>query len=267
MARPSKLSLMKERLLSRRNQIFETHRELRQDRETLRQPEPEYEETAQKEDISDVLSRLDSREKEELEHIDEVLGRIEAGSYGICQSCGKKISPKRLEAIPWQTLCRACERKREKEGGPSTLEEEMQQGPSAAPEGLTDEEILETISNTFREDDRVETDELEITCKKGVVYLRGFLPSEAKRQILLQIIQDTLGFQNVVDEVLIDPLLWERKDRTTGEKADEAEVESVLSAAEEGDLDISKSMDLGPEEDEPMTPPDEWVPDDEKSTD
>ena len=97
-----------------------------------------------------------------------------------------------------------------------------------------------------------------------MIYLRGFLPSEAKRQILLQIIQDTLGFQDVVDEILIDPLLWERKDRTPGEKPDETEVESVLAAAEQGDLDVSKSLDLGPEEDAPMTPPDEWVPDDEK---
>ena len=137
MARPSKLSAMKEKLLSRRNQIFEAHRALRQDLETLGQPEPEYEGAGQKEDISDVLSRLDSREKEELEHIDDILGRIEAGSYGICQSCGKKISPKRLEAIPWQTLCRACEKKREKQGPSPSPKKKCRRGPQRFPKAST----------------------------------------------------------------------------------------------------------------------------------
>lgn len=34
---------------------------------------------------------------------------LETGEYGICQECGEPINPKRLEAIPWTTLCVRCQ--------------------------------------------------------------------------------------------------------------------------------------------------------------
>jgi DnaK suppressor protein len=37
--------------------------------------------------------------------IDEALSRIEAGTYGICAVCGRKIPLSRLDAIPWASLC------------------------------------------------------------------------------------------------------------------------------------------------------------------
>ena len=32
-------------------------------------------------------------------------GRIEDGTYGICEVCGKPIGAERLSAIPWARLC------------------------------------------------------------------------------------------------------------------------------------------------------------------
>jgi RNA polymerase-binding protein DksA len=49
-----------------------------------------------------------------LSAIDAALARIEAGTYGKCQNCGKEISPDRLEAIPWATRCIDCKRKEER---------------------------------------------------------------------------------------------------------------------------------------------------------
>jgi RNA polymerase-binding protein DksA len=46
--------------------------------------------------------------------IDAALARMEAGTYGKCQNCGKDISPERLEAIPWATRCIDCKRKEER---------------------------------------------------------------------------------------------------------------------------------------------------------
>jgi DnaK suppressor protein len=46
--------------------------------------------------------------------IDDALGRIEAGTYGICVNCGAQIAPERLEAMPWATLCIDCKRKEER---------------------------------------------------------------------------------------------------------------------------------------------------------
>ncbi|NCW86990.1 MAG: hypothetical protein EBV69_13255, partial [Oxalobacteraceae bacterium] len=44
----------------------------------------------------------------EIVAIDAALGRIAAGTYGICVKCGEAIAPKRLEAVPTATTCVAC---------------------------------------------------------------------------------------------------------------------------------------------------------------
>jgi RNA polymerase-binding protein DksA len=46
--------------------------------------------------------------------IDAALARIEGGTYGECQNCGRNIAPERLEAIPWATRCIECKRKEER---------------------------------------------------------------------------------------------------------------------------------------------------------
>lgn len=40
-----------------------------------------------------------------LDEIEAALGRIEDGSYGVCEVCGKPIGAERLSAIPWARLC------------------------------------------------------------------------------------------------------------------------------------------------------------------
>jgi RNA polymerase-binding protein DksA len=40
-----------------------------------------------------------------LDEIEAALGRIEDGSYGVCEVCGKPIGAERLTAIPWARLC------------------------------------------------------------------------------------------------------------------------------------------------------------------
>jgi RNA polymerase-binding protein DksA len=40
-----------------------------------------------------------------LEEVHAALARIEAGTYGICEVCGKPIGAERLAAIPWARLC------------------------------------------------------------------------------------------------------------------------------------------------------------------
>lgn len=40
--------------------------------------------------------------------IDAALARVQAGTYGLCESCGKPIPHARLEAVPEATLCVSC---------------------------------------------------------------------------------------------------------------------------------------------------------------
>jgi RNA polymerase-binding protein DksA len=55
-------------------------------------------------------STLEDAEAEHLAHIDAALERIEDGTFGICENCGKPIQRERLEAMPWVTLCIDCKR-------------------------------------------------------------------------------------------------------------------------------------------------------------
>ena len=41
--------------------------------------------------------------------VQTALKLLEIDEYGICQDCGAEINPKRLEAIPWTTLCVYCQ--------------------------------------------------------------------------------------------------------------------------------------------------------------
>ena len=43
-----------------------------------------------------------------LENVNEALGKIDEGTYGVCEVCGKNIPKKRLEALPYATMCTDC---------------------------------------------------------------------------------------------------------------------------------------------------------------
>src|SRR5881396_2527921 len=49
---------------------------------------------------------------ETVAEIDEALAKLDAGSYGVCESCGQQIGDARLEAMPAARLCITCASKR-----------------------------------------------------------------------------------------------------------------------------------------------------------
>ena len=58
-------------------------------------------------EIDNILGLMDS-ERKILMEIDDALGRIENGTYGICEINGEPIPKARLEAIPWARYCITC---------------------------------------------------------------------------------------------------------------------------------------------------------------
>jgi DnaK suppressor protein len=52
-----------------------------------------------------------------LESIEQALRLAERGTYGICERCGEKIDPARLEALPHTTLCVKCKAQMERVAG------------------------------------------------------------------------------------------------------------------------------------------------------
>lgn len=76
---------------------------------------PDLGDQATAESDRNFLLRLRGREQKLLKKIEDAIERIETGTYGICESCGEKISIKRLEARPVTTLCIDCKTRQEEE--------------------------------------------------------------------------------------------------------------------------------------------------------
>jgi RNA polymerase-binding protein DksA len=49
-----------------------------------------------------------------LESLDRAIQLAEKGAYGVCESCGVRIDPARLEILPQATLCLNCQRQFER---------------------------------------------------------------------------------------------------------------------------------------------------------
>jgi RNA polymerase-binding transcription factor DksA len=58
-------------------------------------------ETFEREKDFSLLEQLEA----EIGDLDAALRKIEEGTYGICEVCGKEIEPERLEAVPGTRTC------------------------------------------------------------------------------------------------------------------------------------------------------------------
>ena len=45
--------------------------------------------------------------------VQEAIGRIKGGEYGLCVACQDEVQVKRLEAVPWARHCIECQEKQE----------------------------------------------------------------------------------------------------------------------------------------------------------
>jgi DnaK suppressor protein len=61
------------------------------------------------ETVTSILSRLEGRERHELDEITAAQARLASGTYGVCERCGKPIAIARLRALPATRYCKACE--------------------------------------------------------------------------------------------------------------------------------------------------------------
>lgn len=60
-------------------------------------------------DVADTLSRLEGRERHQLDEVNAALGRLEAGTYGVCERCSRPIPLARLRAMPSARYCVECQ--------------------------------------------------------------------------------------------------------------------------------------------------------------
>jgi len=102
-----------ERLKKEKTDLLEKIEQLR----VLGQPSAERKEGSpfgKREEGADEASELEKRlalEKrleESLKEVEHALEKYEAGTYGLCDSCGQSIEQARLEAIPQASFCLKC---------------------------------------------------------------------------------------------------------------------------------------------------------------
>jgi len=51
------------------------------------------------------------RLQDQFDQVQAALQRIEVGSFGKCENCGKSISTDRLEALPYASMCMDCQQR------------------------------------------------------------------------------------------------------------------------------------------------------------
>jgi DnaK suppressor protein len=248
------INRLRQRLKIRREQILDFRKAVDRSWKDLQEPEVESEETAEKQKLAQSLDQLDEQEKDQVESVDRALHKIETGSYGVCETCGADIARKRLEAVPWARYCRKCSTGQETE----TAEGEVHRTGVIPPafQGMGDEEIRKAVTEELVSAKRMDLQELHIEVMDGVIYLEGFLPSEAEREILMEMVQDTLGFHDVVDRTGINRLLWEKKDRRPPPQAGGKSDEEVILQGEDTDQESFHSSKSG----KPLSPPDRMEP-------
>ncbi len=64
--------------------------------------------TAERTEVLGLVETL----KQQVDEIDSALHKLDEGTYGVCENCGKEISPARLEARPASTYCVDCKSRR-----------------------------------------------------------------------------------------------------------------------------------------------------------
>jgi RNA polymerase-binding protein DksA len=103
------LTIIKTELVNKKNQLLKRVEAIENDLNRKKGPlNPDSKERAQEVENDEVLGALDEIERNELNHINSALKRIDEGQYGTCESCGNNINFKRLEALPTATLCIQC---------------------------------------------------------------------------------------------------------------------------------------------------------------
>lgn len=89
----------------------------------LKTEEKPVADAANEDDLVDVATESFEREKELalesgvqgiLQMVEEALQKVQQGTYGVCEGCGKPIDGNRLRAIPYARLCITCKEREER---------------------------------------------------------------------------------------------------------------------------------------------------------
>jgi RNA polymerase-binding protein DksA len=244
---------MKRRLEAKRDELFGLHQGLEEAMLDTRETSVEFEENAQKQARGEVLDRLDNREKSLLENVDKALRKLEAGGYGLCESCGIKIQEPRLEALPWTPLCVDCARAVQ-EGRQPRPESDR---PSLVPEefaGMGAQELERAVRERLESLGGVDASQITVERDGDTLRVSGFLPNRRMLQTLRTRLMDDMGFGRISYEVRVQrPAMPEREAGSQREPVGKSREEELLQG-EDMNEDIYDSLIWGDDVVPPDTP-------------
>ena len=109
-----KIKAFREKLKEKKQQILETFTKNKSyGMEADGEPSQDIADKAASSYTKEFLFSLSNSERQLLKQVDDALSRIEARSYGVCAACEDSLNLKRLQAVPWATLCIDCQEKQE----------------------------------------------------------------------------------------------------------------------------------------------------------
>lgn len=96
-------------LMQKHTELSERLSRIRRDRLHTDQPlDPNFSEQAIQQENDEVLDRMQATTDASLQQLTHALARLDAGAYGVCEHCGKKIETARLSALLEATSCSSC---------------------------------------------------------------------------------------------------------------------------------------------------------------
>lgn len=108
------LAQFREKLIARRGLITRTLEELsKPDGDHRSVVSDDISSSAQNSEQDEINWQLAEVESEELAEIHEALTRIDAGKFGLCETCDSTIALIRLNALPYALRCLDCQKKHE----------------------------------------------------------------------------------------------------------------------------------------------------------
>ncbi len=109
-----KMNAFREKLLTKKQEILETFTKNKSyGMEADGEPSQDIADKAANSYTKEFLFSLSNSERQLLLQVDDALSRIETRRYGVCASCEDTLNLKRLQAVPWATLCLSCQEKQE----------------------------------------------------------------------------------------------------------------------------------------------------------
>jgi DnaK suppressor protein len=96
-------------LLMRKELLTEVTQKMKAESDHLKFDIGDFYDHASTDRDRELTLMLADRERDKLTKVDDALKRIEAGTYGICESCEEVIDKDRLAAMPFTKLCLSCQ--------------------------------------------------------------------------------------------------------------------------------------------------------------